>query len=154
MLRGLHTKKDDGVEIEPFADLNTEAERRLGKLVFEKYHTDFYMLHRFPLALRPFFTMPCHDDRRFSNSFDVYLRGEEIISGGQRIHEVELLVERIKACNIDVNTMSTFIDSFRYGAIMRGGFGVGLERVVMLFCGLDNIRKTSLFPRDVQRLDP
>ncbi|XP_057987434.1 aspartate--tRNA ligase 2, cytoplasmic-like isoform X1 [Hevea brasiliensis] len=82
------------------------------------------------------------------------ISGEEIISGAQRVHVPELLEERAKACGIDVNTITTYIDSFRYGAPPHGGFGVGLERVVMLFCGLNNIRKTSLFPRDPLRLAP
>ncbi|XP_057987428.1 aspartate--tRNA ligase 2, cytoplasmic-like isoform X1 [Hevea brasiliensis] len=82
------------------------------------------------------------------------ISGEEIISGAQRVHVPELLEERAKACGIDVNTITTYIDSFRYGAPPHGGFGVGLERVVMLFCVLNNIRKTSLFPRDPLRLAP
>ncbi|KAF2297149.1 hypothetical protein GH714_018293 [Hevea brasiliensis] len=73
--------------------------------------------------------MPCYDDAKYSNSFDVFVRGEEIISGAQRVHVPELLEERAKACGIDVNTITTYIDSFRYGAPPHGGFGVGLERV-------------------------
>lgn len=79
-------------QVDPLADLSTELERALGKLVADKYGTDFYMLHRYPLAVRPFYTMPCPDDPRYSNSFDVFIRGEEIISGAQRIHEHELLI--------------------------------------------------------------
>ncbi|KAF2290681.1 hypothetical protein GH714_014982 [Hevea brasiliensis] len=137
---GVQMLKDAGVEIDPYGDLNTESERKLGQLVLEKYGTEFYILHRYPLAVRPFYTMPCYDDTKYSNSFDVFIR--------------ELLEERAKACGIDVNTITTYIDSFRYGAPPHGGFGVGLERVVMLFCGLNNIRKTSLFPRDPLRLAP
>ncbi|KDP45573.1 hypothetical protein JCGZ_17180 [Jatropha curcas] len=146
--------QEAGVEVDPFGDLNTEAERKLGQLVLEKYGTEFYILHRYPLAVRPFYTMPCYDDAKYSNSFDVFIRGEEIISVAQRIHVPELLEARAKACGIDVNTISTYIDAFRYGAPPHGGFGVGLEREVMLFCGLNNIRKTSLFPRDPLRLAP
>ncbi|KAM3345553.1 hypothetical protein P3S68_025262 [Capsicum galapagoense] len=80
--------------------------------------------------------------------------GEEIISGAQRVHVPELLEKRAGECGIDVKTISTYVDSFRYGAPPHGGFGVGLERVVMLFCALNNIRKTSLFPRDPQRIAP
>ncbi|XP_062108994.1 aspartate--tRNA ligase 2, cytoplasmic [Humulus lupulus] len=151
---GVQMLKDAGVEVDPLGDLNTETERKLGKLVLEKYGTEFYILHRYPLAVRPFYTMPCYDNPAYSNSFDVFIRGEEIISGAQRVHVPELLVERAEACGIDVKTVSTYIDSFRYGAPPHGGFGVGLERVVMLFCGLNNIRKTSLFPRDPLRIAP
>ncbi|GMN39774.1 hypothetical protein TIFTF001_008998 [Ficus carica] len=151
---GIQMLKDAGVEVDPLGDLNTESERKLGQLVLEKYGTEFYILHRYPLAVRPFYTMPCYDNPAYSNSFDVFIRGEEIISGAQRVHVPEFLAECAEACGIDVKTISTYIDSFRYGAPPHGGFGVGLERVVMLFCGLNNIRKTSLFPRDPLRLAP
>lgn len=151
---GVQMLKEAGIEVDPFGDFNTETERKLGRLVREKYDTDFYILHRYPLAIRPFYTMPCIDDPRYSNSFDVFIRGEEIISGAQRVHEPEFLTKRAKECGIDVNTISTYIDSFRWGAVPHGGLGVGLERVVMLFCALNNIRKASLFPRDPQRLAP
>ncbi|XP_004498802.1 aspartate--tRNA ligase 2, cytoplasmic-like [Cicer arietinum] len=151
---GIQMLKEVGVEIEPFGDLNTEAERKLGQLVLEKYGTEFYILHRYPLAVRPFYTMPCYDNPEYSNSFDVFIRGEEIISGAQRVHVPEFLEQRAEACDIEVKTISAYIDSFRYGAPPHGGFGVGLERVVMLFCGLNNIRKTSLYPRDPLRIAP
>lgn len=114
----------------------------------------FFILYRYPLAVRPFYTMPCYDNPAYSNSFDVFIRGEEIISGAQRIHTPELLAKRGAECGIDVSTISAYIESFSYGTPPHGGFGVGLERVVMLFCALNNIRKTSLFPRDPQRLVP
>jgi len=151
---GIQMLKDAGVEVDPLGDLNTEAERKLGQLVLEKYDTEFYILHRYPLAVRPFYTMPCYDNPTYSNSFDVFIRGEEIISGAQRVHKADFLAERAQALGIDVQSISTYVDSFRYGAPPHGGFGVGLERVVMLFCGLNNIRKTSLFPRDPLRIAP
>lgn len=151
---GVQLLKEDGVEIDPFGDLDTATERKLGSIVRKKYETDFYILHRYPLAVRPFYTMPCQDDPHYSNSFDVFIRGEEIISGAQRVHDPELLTSRVLACGIDVESVSTYVDSFRWGAVPHGGIGVGLERVVMLFCALNNIRKTSLFPRDPTRLAP
>jgi len=151
---GIQMLKEAGEEVDPLGDLNTESEKKLGQLVLEKYKTEFYMLHRYPSAVRPFYTMPCEDDSNYSNSFDVFIRGEEIISGAQRIHDPELLEKRARECGIDVKTISTYIDAFRYGAPPHGGFGAGLERVVMLLCALNNIRKTSLFPRDPKRLAP
>ncbi|KAH7420532.1 hypothetical protein KP509_13G011400 [Ceratopteris richardii] len=151
---GLQLLKDDGIELDPFGDLDTASERRLGTLVKEKYNTDFYILHRYPLAVRPFYTMPCFDNPQYSNSFDVFIRGEEIISGAQRVHDPELLTSRAEACGINVKSLSTYIDSFRWGAVPHGGVGVGLERVVMLYCALNNIRKASMFPRDPTRLAP
>ncbi|KAI3872285.1 hypothetical protein MKX03_021407 [Papaver bracteatum] len=151
---GVRMLKEAGFEVKPLGDLNTEAERKLGKLVLEKYGTEFYILHRYPLAVRPFYTMPCYDNPEYSNSFDVFIRGEEIISGAQRVHDPEILISRARSCGINLKSIENYIDAFRYGAPPHGGFGVGLERVVMLFCALNNIRKTSLFPRDPKRLEP
>ncbi|GFR50951.1 hypothetical protein Agub_g13271 [Astrephomene gubernaculifera] len=141
-------------EVDPLGDLNTELERALGRIVKEKYGTDFFILHRYPSAVRPFYTMPCSDDPTYSNSYDVFIRGEEIISGAQRVHDADLLVERATACGIPLPDIQSYIDSFKLGAPPHGGAGVGLERVVMLYCGLNNIRKTSMFPRDPKRLTP
>ncbi|KAG0479564.1 hypothetical protein HPP92_010422 [Vanilla planifolia] len=88
--------QDAGIEVDPFGDLNTEAERTLGRLVLDKYNTEFYILHRYPLAVRPFYTMPCPDNPLYSNSFDVFIRGEEIISGAQRVHFPDLLTSQAK----------------------------------------------------------
>ena len=85
------------------------------------------MLCRYPSAVRPFYTMPCSDDPRYSCSFDVFVRGEEIISGAQRVHDPELLAAQAQARGIDVRTIAAYVDSFRYGAPPHGGFGVGLE---------------------------
>eukprot|EP01025_Chloroclados_australasicus_P032334 TRINITY_DN3277_c0_g3_i1.p1 TRINITY_DN3277_c0_g3~~TRINITY_DN3277_c0_g3_i1.p1 ORF type:complete len:595 (-),score=55.18 TRINITY_DN3277_c0_g3_i1:165-1757(-) len=135
-------------------DLTTELEKALGQLVKEKYGTEFYILHQYPLCVRPFYTMPSAKNPKLSNSFDVFIRGEEIISGAQRIHDPELLVERAKFWEIPLNTIQPYIDSFKLGAVPHGGAGIGLERVVMLYANLGNIRKTSMFPRDPQRLTP
>ncbi|GBG75109.1 hypothetical protein CBR_g19622 [Chara braunii] len=151
---GVELLKEAGIEIDPFDDLSTETERRLGQLVKEKYKTDFYVLHRYPVAARPFYTMPCADDPRYTNSFDIFIRGEEIISGAQRIHDPELLTVKAIEKGMDVKAIASYVDSFRYGAVPHGGAGVGLERVIMLFCDLKNIRKTSMFPRDPSRLTP
>ena len=142
-------------EADPHGDLSTEHERILGRLVKEKYDTDFYILTRYPIEARPFYTMPEPGaNPEYTNSFDVFIRGEEIISGAQRIHDPDLLTERAKHFGIPVEDLESYIQSFRYGAVPHGGCGVGLERVVMLFLGLNNIRKSSLFPRDPKRLTP
>ncbi|KAI0940651.1 hypothetical protein AcW1_003792 [Taiwanofungus camphoratus] len=140
--------KEDGKEPVEWEDLSTNAERRLGALVKEKYGADYYILDKFPLDVRPFYTMPDPEDNRLSNSFDFFLRGEEILSGGQRIHIAPLLEERMRAAEIDPDTMKDYVDGFRWGCPPHGGGGLGLERVVMLFLKLGDIRWASLFPRD------
>jgi aspartyl-tRNA synthetase len=143
-----------GVQQDPLDDLSTETEKKLGALVKEKYDTDFYMLHRYPKSARPFYTMPCKDDDKYTNSYDFFMRGEEITSGAQRVHDPEMLAKNAKEKGIKVETIKDYIDSFRYGAFPHGGCGVGLERVVLLYCALGNIRKSCLFPRDPKRITP
>jgi len=135
-------------------DLSTPNEKALGKIVKEKYDTDLYIVDKWRLNARPFYTMPDPLKPGYSNSYDVFLRGEEITSGAQRVHDPELLVERAKAWDIPIHSIQKYIDSFKYGAFPHGGAGIGLERVAMLFLGLDNIRKTALFPRTPYRLEP
>ena len=125
-----------------------------GRLVKSRYYTDFYILDKFPLAVRPFYTMPDPNDSKWSNSYDMFMRGEEILSGAQRIHDPNYLIERAKVHCIELETIRSYIDSFRYGCPPHAGGGIGMERVCMLYLGLDNIRKTSMFPRDPKRITP
>ena len=85
--------QEAGVQVDPMGDLSTATEIRLGELVKEKYKTDFFMLDRYPADIRPFYTMPCADDDRYSNSYDIFIRGQEICSGAQRCHDVPLLTQ-------------------------------------------------------------
>ncbi|KAJ3147556.1 aspartate--tRNA ligase dps1 [Geranomyces michiganensis] len=148
--------RDAGVEFGDFDDLNTAQERILGKLVKEKYHTDFFMLDKFPLAVRPFYTMPDPANPGYSNSYDFFMRGEEILSGAQRVHDSAMLQQRAEENDppIDPTTIQPYLDAFKFGAPPHAGGGIGMERVLMLFLDLGNIRRTSLFPRDPNRLGP
>jgi len=144
-----------GIEMEEEEDLSTPNEKFLGKLVKQKYDTDFYILDKFPLAVRPFYTMPDPvNPDKWSNSYDMFMRGEEILSGAQRIHDPDFLCQRAGAHGIAIETIQAYVDSFRYGCPPHAGGGIGMERVCMLYLGLDNIRKTSMFPRDPKRLTP
>lgn len=153
---GVAMLREAGKEIGDFEDLSTENEKLLGKLVREKYDTDFYILDKFPLAVRPFYTMPDAEDANYSNSYDFFMRGEEILSGAQRIHDPKLLKERMKAHGLSPEDpgLKDYVESFTYGCAPHGGAGFGLERIVMFFLDLKNIRRSSLFPRDPKRLRP
>ncbi|XP_050358850.1 aspartate--tRNA ligase, cytoplasmic-like [Nymphalis io] len=146
--------KEAGVTVGEEDDLSTPDEKLLGRLVKAKYETDFFILDKYPLAVRPFYTMPDPNNPKASNSYDMFMRGEEILSGAQRIHDPEFLTERAKHHGIDISKIAAYIESFRLGCPPHAGGGIGLERVVMLFLGLDNIRKTSMFPRDPKRVTP
>lgn len=73
--------KDAGITQGEFEDLSTPNEKALGALVKEKYNTDFYILHKYPADARPFYSMLNKEDPRYTCSYDVFMRGEEIISG-------------------------------------------------------------------------
>uniref|UniRef100_A0A4W3HRS3 Aspartate--tRNA ligase, cytoplasmic n=1 Tax=Callorhinchus milii TaxID=7868 RepID=A0A4W3HRS3_CALMI len=144
---GVAMLKEAGVEMGDEEDLSTPNEKLLGRLVKEKYDTDFYVLDKYPLAVRPFYTMP-DPHTKYSNSYDMFMRGEEILSGAQRIHDPQLLTDR--ALHLVTNgykcvIISCLISSFQF---------LGLERVTMLYLGLHNVRQTSMFPRDPKRLTP
>lgn len=147
---------ENGKEQGDFEDLSTENEKFLGKLVREKYDTDFFILDKFPLAVRPFYTMPDPEDPNYSNSYDFFMRGEEILSGAQRIHDADLLKERMKFHEVDPAGpgVADYVNAFTYGCPPHAGGGIGLERVLMFFLDLKNIRRASLFPRDPKRLHP
>ena len=137
-------------------DLDTENEKQLGRLVKEKYNTDFYILYGYPKSARPFYTMPDpHTDfDSFTNSYDAFIRGEEVLSGAQRIHDYDLLLKKVNEKGINPSTLKDYLDSFKLGAPPHGGAGIGLERVVKLFLGIKNIKKCVMFPRDPKRLTP
>ena len=99
--------------------------------------------------------MPAADDERYSNSYDVFLRGEEICSGAQRIHDAAMLEKAIMGKGVAIGpALETYIESMRYGMPPHGGAGIGLERLVFLYLNLDNVRKASMFPRDPNRCSP
>ena len=136
-------------------DLTGSQELALGAAVKEKYGTDFFMLDKYPSDIRPFYTMPDPADDRFSNSYDMFIRGQEICSGAQRCHDPELVTKLIEKKGIEIGDgLKTYIESFRHGVSPHAGAGIGLERVVFLYLGLDNVRKASMFPRDPNRCAP
>lgn len=144
--------KKEGVGIEHGEDLHPDAEKKLGEI----YKDDVVMVHTWPRELKPFYIMPEGEDANAENSygFDCLYKGLELTSGGQRIHLPELLIEMIKQKGLNPESFKDYIDSFRYGAPPHSGWSIGLERMTMMVCGLDNIREATMFPRDRDRLTP
>lgn len=146
--------REAGLKMDDYQDLNSELEKKLGEIMKEKYNTDFYVVDKFPSAVRPFYTMPDAENPNYSNSYDFFLRGEEIISGAQRIHDSDMLLTRAKNLGVDLTPIQAYVDCFKYGAPPHAGLGAGLDRLTFLFLGLKNVRRGSLFPRDPSRLLP
>ena len=146
--------KAHGKEREELDDLSTEEEKQLGAIVKEKYHTDLYVVTRYPSRVRPFYTMVDPDDGRYTHAYDFMLRGAEILSGAQRIDDYTTLLERVAALGIEPSTISHYLNAFKYGAPPHAGVGMGLERILKYFLGLPDVRYGNLFPRDPKRLHP
>jgi aspartyl-tRNA synthetase len=133
------------------ADLGSEEEKLLGEIMKKEGH-DFYFITKYPIEAKPFYTML--EKEKYSRGFDLECKGVEIASGSQRIHEVELLTNRIKACDLNPDDFESYLKAFRYGMPPHGGFGFGIERFLMNLLGIKNIRECILFPRDRTRLTP
>lgn len=157
---GIKILKDAGVDVsaqEAFeTDLSTAQEKQLGKLIREKYDTDFYVLDEFPMVVRPFYTKAKPGDKNLSNSYDFFMRGEEIMSGAQRINDANELETAMRAKGVDPSGegFQDYVNAFRQGCRPHAGGGLGLNRIVQFFLGLDNVRQATPFPRDPQRLRP
>lgn len=143
---------EEGKQAAENEDLSTRAEIRLGELVKEKYKTDYFILDKFPAAARPFYTALDKDDENFTNSFDIFLRGQEITTGGQRINNPRVLAERMAKAGVDPETMEEYMQAFEWGAPPHAGCGIGLERVLFLLLNLGDVRNASMFPRDPKSL--
>jgi asparaginyl-tRNA synthetase len=114
------------------------------------------MVDRFPAAFKAFYFQPAPDRDDVVLGVDV-LAPEgygEIIGGGQRIHDLELLLARIEQHHLPKEAFDWYIDLRKYGTVPHGGFGMGIERCVAWICGLEHIRETIAFPRMLYRLRP
>ncbi|KAF2076245.1 hypothetical protein CYY_002423 [Polysphondylium violaceum] len=135
-------------------DFSTAQEKLLGKIIKKKYGVDFFIVDKFHAEVRPFYSMADPNNPGLANAYDMFMRGEEICSGAQRVHDATLLEEKAKGHGLNIADIQSYIDAFKYGCSQHAGGGVGLERVVMLYLGIGNIRKTSMFPRDPTRITP
>jgi len=152
MLNTSGWEDEHGHQASEFEDLSTRAEIRLGELIKAKYNTDYYIIDKFPTSARPFYAHLDPEDERFTNSFDIFLRGQEITTGGQRVHDPQVLEARMKKAGIEPRGMQEYFQGFQYGVLPHAGCGIGLERLVFLLLNLGDIRHASLFPRDPKSL--
>ena len=137
----------------PF-DLEPEEEELIGKYFKEEYNADFVFVTHYPSKKRPFYAMDDPEDTRYTLSFDLLYHGLEITTGGQRIHDLNMLEEKIQAKGMTEEGLEQYLDAFRFGMPPHGGLGIGLERLTMQLLGEDNVREACLFPRDMSRLEP
>ncbi len=135
-------------------DLEPEEEILIGRYFKEEYDSDFVFVTHYPSKKRPFYAMDDPEDGRFTLSFDLLYKGLEITTGGQRIHEYQMILDKMAKRNMDPEDIQDYLMIFKYGMPPHGGLGIGLERLTMKLLDEQNVRETALFPRDVARLNP
>jgi nondiscriminating aspartyl-tRNA synthetase len=114
----------------------------------------FYFIVDWPSAIKPFYVKPNPKQPRVCESFDLMYKSLEISSGSTRIKNKEELMDRMKRQGLKVEAFDSHLRVFDYGIPPHAGFGVGLERLMMCLCNVDNIRDATLYPRDIDRLTP
>ena len=145
-----------GVRIEHGEDLGTEGEKALGEVMMREKKCELYFITEFPTSLKrgTFYAKRYDDDPETTGYFDLDYRGQEIVSGGQREHRYEVLVEQMRENGLNLESFEFYLKAFRFGMPPHGGFGFGIERYVQKMLDLPNIREAVLYPRDRARLVP
>ena len=113
----------------------------------------FYFITDWPTSIKPFYVRPKPTGTE-CESFDLMYGDLELSSGSTRIHDKDELIQRMKKQGLNINAFDFHLKVFDYGMPPHAGFGLGLERLMMSMCGVDNIRDAVLFPRDIDRLSP
>jgi aspartyl-tRNA synthetase len=144
--------RSEGVEVSENEDLSDAAERKLGEIMAEKGNI-LYFIVGFPWASTGFYYMR-EEDGVYTRKFDLDYAGLEIASGGQREHRYDRLVEALREKGLNPEDFSFYLEAFKYGMPPHGGFGMGVERLLMRLLRLENIREATIFVRDRTRLVP
>jgi nondiscriminating aspartyl-tRNA synthetase len=145
---------DTGEDLAGENDLAPAHERWLGEWASREHASEFVFVTGYPMSKRPFYTHPAPDRPTVSNSFDLLFRGLELVTGGQRLHRYEDYIAALHERGQDPLEYAGYLQAFQYGMPPHGGFAIGLERWVARLTSASNIRETTLFPRDLNRLTP
>ena len=143
--------KEKGSEIEWGSDFGAQDETFIG----EEYDRPVIVTH-YPTAVKAFYMEPDPSRPEVALCVDV-LAPEgygEIVGGGQRIHDLALLRQRVEEHQLPEEAFSWYFDLRRYGSVPHSGFGMGIERVIAWICKLDHLREAIPFPRMLNRLAP
>jgi nondiscriminating aspartyl-tRNA synthetase len=146
--------RETGEDARGEPDLAPNHERWLGAWAARQYNSDFLFVEGYPMVKRPFYTHADAARPAYSNSFDLLFRGLELVTGGQRLHLYADYLAALEKRNMSPESMSGYLEAFRYGMPPHGGFAIGLERWVSRLVELPNVREAALFPRDLTRLTP
>jgi nondiscriminating aspartyl-tRNA synthetase len=135
-------------------DLEPEEERAVCDYSAKNWNCEFVFVTHFPTEKRPFYTKDDPARPGTTLSFDLLFRGLEITTGGQRINDYNEQVRKMRSFGLDPEDFQGYLQAHKYGLPPHGGLAIGLERITARLLGVDNIRLTTMFPRDVKRLTP
>ena len=141
-------------KITDYRDFEPEEEQLLGKWAKQEFNSDFLFVTHYPSEKRPFYAMDDPVDPNYTLSFDLLFRGIEITTGGQRIHDYNEQIAKMKARGMNPDDFESYLMAHKYGMPPHGGLGLGLERITMHLLGFKNVRNASMFPRDINRVTP
>ncbi|MBW6518071.1 MAG: aspartate--tRNA(Asn) ligase [ANME-2 cluster archaeon] len=130
-------------------DLSTSAEKVIGSVMGEHY-----FIKDWPTAIKPYYTLPYEDNPKLTKAFDMMHPRMELSSGAQRIHDHDMLRQRIQDQGLNPDGFDFYLKAFKYGIPPHSGWGLGADRLVMTMLDVDNIRDVVLFPRDRKRVSP
>lgn len=135
-------------------DLAPEEEELICQYAEKEYGSEFVFVIHYPTSKRPFYAMSDPADPSKTLSFDLLFRGVEITTGGQRLHAYDDYLKKMKEWGMNPELFSSYLQAFKFGMPPHGGLGLGLERLTAKLCNLKNIKEATLFPRDIDRLEP
>lgn len=141
-------------EIRDYEDLEPEEEKLLCELIQKQYGSEFVFVTHYPTKKRPFYAMESTENQEETESFDLLFRGLEVTTGGQRIHTYREQLGKMERLGMNTELFESYLMMHRYGMPPHGGLGLGLERFTSRLLGQENVRRATLFPRDVGRLEP
>lgn len=148
----IHILKEKYGKTELSEDLDPEGERLIGDYASKFLNSDLLFLTHYPRSKRPMYTMPCGEN--LTHSFDLLYKGLEITTGGQRIHDYNMLINNMIYKGLNPDNYSGYLDTFKFGMMPHGGLAIGLERLTAQLLGFKNVREATLFPRDRERMTP
>jgi nondiscriminating aspartyl-tRNA synthetase len=141
-------------EIKDYEDFEPEEEKLLSELIKKRTGSEFIFVTHYPSKKRPFYAMENPDNPEETLSFDLLFRGLEITTGGQRIHDYNKQIDKMKQRNMNIELFESYLMMHKYGMPPHGGLGLGLERFTSKLLNQDNVRMSTLFPRDINRVTP
>jgi nondiscriminating aspartyl-tRNA synthetase len=143
-----------GKEYDADDDLDPEGERLICRYIQEETGSELVFLTEYPVKKRPMYTMPHESKPGITRSFDLLYKGLEVTTGGQRIHDYEMLKSSIEGRGLDPSEFDYYLEAFKYGMPPHGGLAIGAERLTARLLDMPNVREATAFPSDTSRLVP